>query len=47
MKQAKDMLMERNNMSEEEAHKYLQKSSMNSGTSLVETAQMVLAIFSD
>lgn len=47
VKQAKDMLMERNNMSEEEAHKYLQKSSMNSGTSLVETAQMVLAIFSD
>lgn len=47
VKQAKDVLMERNNMSEEEAHKYLQKSSMNSGTSLVETAQMVLAIFSE
>ncbi|MBR6478122.1 MAG: ANTAR domain-containing protein [Lachnospiraceae bacterium] len=46
VKLAKDILMERNHMSEEEAHKYLQKSSMNSGTSLVETAQMVLAMLS-
>ena len=46
VKEAKDVLMERNNMSEEEAHRYLQKSSMNSGTSLVETSQMVLAMFS-
>ena len=44
VKEAKDILMERNNMSEEEAHRYLQKSSMQSGTSLVETAQMVLVV---
>ena len=46
VKQAKEVLMDRNNMSEPEAHRYLQKSSMNSGTGLVETAQMVLAMFS-
>lgn len=40
--QAKELLMARNHMSEAEAHKYLQKSSMNSGTNMVETAQMVL-----
>ena len=45
VKQAKEVLMVRNHMSEPEAHKYLQKSSMDSGTSLVETAQMVLAMF--
>lgn len=31
-------------MSEEEAHKYLQKCSMDSSRDLVETAQMVLSI---
>lgn len=41
---AKALLMDRNNMSEEEAHKYLQKSSMDSGTNIVETAQMVLTV---
>jgi len=40
---AKKMLMERNNMSEEEAHRYLQKCSMDSGNSLVESAQMVFS----
>ena len=45
VKQAKEVLMVRNHMSEPEAHKYLQKSSMDSGTGLVETAQMVLAMF--
>lgn len=38
--------MERNNMSEDEAHRYLQKSSMESGTNLVETAEMVLSMMS-
>ena len=38
------VLMERNNMSEEEAHRYLQKCSMESGTNMVETAHMVLTI---
>ena len=31
-----------NGMSEEEAHRYLQKTSMESGTNMTETAQMVL-----
>ncbi|MCR5715476.1 MAG: ANTAR domain-containing protein [Lachnospiraceae bacterium] len=42
--QAKHLLMERNHLSEEEAHRYLQKSSMDSGTNLTEAAQMVLAM---
>ena len=41
---AKHLLMMRNNMTEEEAHRYLQKHSMDNGTSMVETAQMVLAL---
>ncbi len=40
---AKALLMERNHMSEEEAHKYIQKLSMDSGNNLVETAEMILA----
>jgi response regulator NasT len=31
-------------MTEEEAHKYLQKTSMDSGTNLVETAEMIFAL---
>ena len=41
---AKKLLMERNNMTEEEAHRYIQKCSMDSGNTLVETAQMVFSI---
>ncbi len=44
--EAKNLLMERNNLTEEEAHRYLQKTSMDSGTNMVETAQMVLSIMS-
>ena len=44
---AKSLLMERNNMTEEEAHRYLQKSSMDSGTNMLETAQMVLTIMDE
>lgn len=44
IKDAKEMLMERNHMTEEEAHKYLQKCSMDSGNGIVETAQMVLVM---
>ena len=40
----KALLMSRNNMTEEEAHRYIQKCSMDSSTNLVETAQMVLAV---
>ena len=36
--------MERNHMSEEEAHRYLQKNSMDSGTNMAETARKVLSI---
>ena len=42
--EAKMILMNRNNMSEEEAHNYIQKCSMDSGTNMVETAQMVLSM---
>lgn len=45
IKEAKEVLMNRNHMSEEEAHKYIQKCSMDSGTNLVETAQMVLTMY--
>lgn len=41
---AKGLLMERNGMTEEEAHRYMQKCSMDSGTNLVETAHMLLAL---
>ena len=36
--------MNRNNMDEEEAYRYIQKCSMDSGTNMVETAQMVLVM---
>ena len=45
--EAKALLMERNNMTEEEAHRYLQKNSMDSGTNIVETAEMVLSIMNE
>ncbi len=44
IREAKALLMTRNHMTEEEAHRYIQKCSMDSGTNLVETAQMVLAV---
>lgn len=44
IREAKYYLIERNHMTEEEAHRYMQKCSMDSGTNLVETAQMVLSI---
>lgn len=44
VRKAKELLMDRNHMSEGEAHRYLQKCSMNSGTNLAETALMVLAM---
>lgn len=44
IKEAKELLMTRNHMSEEEAHRYIQKCSMDSSTNMVETAQMVLAM---
>lgn len=45
LKDAKDILMNRNNMSEEEAHRYMQKISMDSGVNMVETAEMILNLY--
>lgn len=47
IREAKELLVVRNHMSEEEAHRYLQKCSMDSGTSMVETAEMVLSIMAE
>ena len=42
--QAKLLLMERNGLTEAEAHRYIQKASMDSGTGVVETASMILSL---
>lgn len=42
--EAKKVLIEKNNMTEPEAHRYIQKTSMDSGNTLLETARMVLDI---
>ena len=42
---AKLRLEQQKKMTEEEAHKYLQKRSMDTGVNMVETAQMILEIF--
>ncbi len=47
IKAAKEVLMGRNHMTEEEAHRYIQKCSMDSGTNMVETAQMVLSLMKE
>lgn len=44
---AKQVLMNRNNMTEPEAYRYIQKCSMDSGSSMVETAQMILSLNCD
>lgn len=44
IERAKILLMERNSMTESEAHRYIQKCSMDSGTNMVETAQMVMSL---
>lgn len=44
IEEAKKVLIERNNMTEPEAHRYIQKTSMDSGNTMVETARMVLEI---
>lgn len=41
---AKKILMERNNMTEPEAFRYIQKCSMDSCTNMVETAQMIILL---
>lgn len=42
--QAKALLMRERSMTEMQAHKYLQKCSMDSGRSIVESAQMILML---
>lgn len=46
IREAKSLLMERNSMTEAQAHRYLQKCSMDNGTNMVETAQMVISLIS-
>ena len=41
---AKTVLMNRNNMSEPDAYRYLQKNSMDMGRTMIETARMILAL---
>ena len=43
IREAKAVLMYRNGMTEEEAHRFLQKQSMDHGAKLTDTARMVLA----
>ena len=40
--EAKSLLMERHGMTEEQAHRFLQKKSMDSGAKMVQTAKLVL-----
>ena len=44
---AKELLMKRNHMTEDEAHRYLQKCSMESGTDMAETAEMALSVMAE
>lgn len=44
IEQAKALLIERNQMTESEAHRYLQKCSMESGTGMAEAARMALSL---
>lgn len=44
IKDAKALLMDRNGMSEPEAFRYIQKNSMDTGRSMVESAQMILML---
>lgn len=44
VERAKALLMERNHMTEEEAHRYVQKCSMDSGNTMAETAEMIIAL---
>jgi len=47
IRNAKFLLMERNHLTEEEAYRYIQKCSMDNGTNMVETAQMILTLMYD
>lgn len=47
LKEAKELLMTRNKLSEEEAHRYIQKTSMDTGCSMVDTAGMILSMMKE
>lgn len=47
IRKAKELLMDRNGFSEEEAHRYIQKRSMDNGTELVEVSQMILSLMQE
>ena len=47
LSEAKKLLMEKNNMDEAQAHRYLQKNSMDSGNDIVEMARMVISLMKD
>ena len=47
IRNAKYLLMERNHLTEEAAYRYIQKRSMDNGTNMVETAQMILMLIWD
>ena len=42
IEEAKLILMQRNHMTEDEAHRYIQKNSMDSGVNLLEMAEMII-----
>ncbi len=44
IERAKAILMERHHMTEPQAHKYLQKCSMDSGVDMLETAEMIISV---
>lgn len=44
IEKAKLVLMQRNHMSEQEAHRYIQKASMDSGVKLLEMAEMIISM---
>ncbi len=45
VKQAKELLMTKNFMTEEEAHRFLQKKSMDTGSKMVDTARMIIGTY--
>ena len=44
---AKKVLMDRNEMSEPDAYRYIQKNSMDTGRTIVESAQMILMMYDE
>ena len=47
LRRAKKLLMKRNHLSEPEAHRYLQKTSMDTGRTMTESAHMVTMLIQE